>query len=61
MPKQQKKANPAWDHFESAMRQIISVPHAEIRKHLDAEKEAKKLKRTRKGRYRAFRDVNKNV
>ena len=42
------------------MRQIIAVPHSEIKKHLDAEKEAKKLKRTRKSKYAAFRAVNKN-
>ena len=48
-----------WQKFEGAMRQIISVPHSEIKAHLDAEKEAKKLKRTRKSRYRAFREVNR--
>jgi len=47
-----------WQKFESAMRQIVSVPHAEIKAHLDAEKEAKKLKRTRKSKYAAFRAVN---
>ena len=40
------------------MRQIVSVPHSEIKAHLDAEKEAKKLKRTRKSKYAAFRAVN---
>jgi hypothetical protein len=42
------------------MRHIISVPHSAIKAHLDAEQEAKKLKRTRKSRYAAFRAVNKN-
>ncbi len=60
MANQKKSENPQWDRFESAMRQIVSVPHAEIKAHLDAEKEAKKLKRTRKGRYRAFRALNKS-
>ena len=54
------KSNPEWERFQSAMKQIVSVPHSEIRAHLDAEKEAKKLKRTRKSRYAAFRAVNKN-
>jgi hypothetical protein len=42
------------------MRQIVAVPHETIKAHLDAEKEAKKLKRTRKSKYAAFRAVNKN-
>jgi hypothetical protein len=50
-----------WQNFESAMRHIISVPHAKIKAHLDAEKEAKKFKRTRKARYRAFREVNRDL
>ena len=60
-PKQKSEDAPsAWQKFENAMRQIIAVPHSEIKKHLDAEKEAKKLKRTRKSKYAAFRAVNKN-
>jgi len=55
----EKNANPEWQRFSDAMRQIVSVPHSEIKAHLDKEKEAKKLKRTRKSRYRAFRAVNK--
>jgi len=54
-----QKKNPQWDRFTEAMRTIVSVPHSEIKAHLDKEKEAKKLKRTRKSRYRAFREVNK--
>jgi hypothetical protein len=50
--------NPAWDRFADAMRQIVTVPHEAIKAHLDAEKEAKKLKRTRKSKYAAFRAVN---
>jgi hypothetical protein len=50
-----------WQKFETAMRQIVSVPHAEIKAHLDAEKEAKKLKRTRKSKYAAFREVNRET
>jgi hypothetical protein len=56
-----EKTNPAWQRFESAMRQIVTVPHSAIKAHLDAEKEAKKLKRTRKSRYRAFREVNRET
>jgi hypothetical protein len=56
----QRQKNEEWDRFAQAMKQIVSVPHAEIKAHLDAEKEAKRLKRTRKSRYRAFRAVNKN-
>jgi hypothetical protein len=52
------ESNPSWEKFQDAMRQIVSVPHAEIKAHLDAEKEAKKLKRTRKSKYAAFRKVN---
>jgi len=39
------------------MKQIVSVPHSEIKAHLDKEKEAKKLKRTRKSGYAAFRSL----
>jgi hypothetical protein len=61
MPKKLKKSNPEWERFTNAMKQIVSVPHSEIRAHLDKEKEAKKLKRTRKSRYAAFRAVNSNA
>jgi hypothetical protein len=57
---QSKRPNPEWDKFSAAMKHIISVPHSEIKAHLDKEKEAKKLKRTRKSRYAAFRAVNRN-
>jgi hypothetical protein len=60
MDRANKKANPEWDRFTVAMKQIVSVPHSEIKAHLEREKEAKKLKRTRKSRYAAFRAVNRN-
>jgi hypothetical protein len=58
MAKTEKKSNPEWERFAHAMRQIVQVPHSEIKAHLDREKEAKKLKRTRKSKYAAFRAVN---
>jgi hypothetical protein len=61
MPNQKKSENPQWDRFTAAMKEIIAVPHSEIKAHLDSEKEAKKLKRTRKSRYRAFREVNRET
>ena len=45
-------------NIEDAMRHIIGVPHAKIKTKLDAEKEAKKLKRTRKSKLAAFRALN---
>lgn len=54
----QRQSNEEWDKFKAAMQQIVRVPRATIKAHLDQEKEAKKLKRTRKSRYRAFRAVN---
>jgi hypothetical protein len=60
MAKQLNLSNPEWGKFAVAMKQIVGVPHSEIKAHLDKEKEAKKLKRTRKSRYAAFRDVNKS-
>jgi len=50
--------NPSWDGFTDATRQIVSVPHDEIKAHLDAEKKAKRLKRMRKSKHAAFRKVN---
>jgi len=57
---EKRTTNEAWDKFTEAMRQIVSVPHSAIKAHLDKEKDAKKLKRTRKSKYAAFRAVNKN-
>jgi len=53
-------SNVEWDKFTNAMCQLMQVPHDKVKAHLDREKEAKKLKRTRKSRYAAFRAVNKN-
>ncbi len=53
-----KKEMSEWDNFTSAMQKIVRVPHSEIKAHLDAEKDAKKLKRTRKSKYAAFRALN---
>lgn len=36
------------DHFTSFMRRLMAVPHSEIKAKLDAEKRAKKRKRTSK-------------
>ena len=47
-----------WQKFETAMRQIVSVPHSEIKKKLDAEKKVRNRKRTRKSKVRAFREAN---
>ena len=58
MAKTEKNTNPSWDRFTEAMRHIVSVPHSEIKAHLDKEKAAKKGKRTRKSKYAAFRAVN---
>jgi hypothetical protein len=47
-----------WQKFENAMRHIVSVPHSEIKKKLDAEKKVRNRKRTRKAKVRAFREAN---
>jgi len=60
MANQQKTENPEWDRFTAAMKQIVAVPHREIKAHLDEEKAAKRLKRSRKGKLAAFRAVNNN-
>ncbi len=60
MSSHKKNENPQWDRFTAAMKGIIAVPHSEIKEHLDAEKAAKRLKRTRKSKYAAFRAVNRN-
>jgi hypothetical protein len=61
MANQRKNENPEWDRFTAAMKEIVAVPHSEIKAHLDKEKAAKRLKRTRKSRYRAFREVNREA
>jgi hypothetical protein len=60
MEDEKKNQNPQWDRFKNAMNAIIAVPHSEIAAHLEKEREAKRLKRSRKSRYRAFRAVNKS-
>lgn len=47
-----------WQKFETAMRQIVKVPYSEVKAKLDAERKARKLKRTRKAKKRASRDAN---
>ncbi len=47
-----------WQKFEKAMRHIVRVPHSEIKAQLDAEKEVKKRKRTRKSKLAAVRALN---
>ncbi|MBI3661813.1 MAG: hypothetical protein HY234_02005 [Acidobacteria bacterium] len=37
-----------FENFSHAMRQLLSVPHAEVKAKLDAEKAAKKRKKSRK-------------
>jgi hypothetical protein len=54
----QRAKNESWNRFADAMKQIVAVPRSEIKAHLDAEKAAKRLKRTRKSKYAAFRAVN---
>ena len=62
MTDHQKKSEPTpWQKFETAMRQIVSVPHAKIKEQLDAEKKAKKRKRTRKSKLAAVRALNDTV
>lgn len=40
--------NTEFDNFDSTMRELIKVPHSEIKAKLDAEKKAKKRKRSKK-------------
>ena len=37
-----------YENFDNAMRQLLKVPHAEIKAKLDKEKAAKKRKKSRK-------------
>jgi hypothetical protein len=54
-----KSADPTpWQKFESAMRHIVNVPHAEIKAKLDAEKKVRSRKRTQKSKIAAFRAAN---
>jgi hypothetical protein len=44
------KNNPQFDNFDRTMRDLISVPHSEIKAALEAEKAAKKRKKKRKAK-----------
>lgn len=44
------KVNNEFDNFDRTMRDLMSVPHSEIKAALDAEKAAKKSKRKRKAK-----------
>lgn len=37
-----------FENFDHTMRELLKVPHAEIKKRLDAEKQAKKRKKSKK-------------
>jgi hypothetical protein len=43
-----KKDNAEFDRFDQTMRELMKVPHSEIKAKLDAEKRAKKRKKARK-------------
>jgi hypothetical protein len=43
-----KKNTDEYDRFENLTRQLLRVPHSEIRAKLDAEKAAKKRKKPKK-------------
>ena len=43
-----KKKTTEYGNFENLTRQLISVPHAELKAKLEAEKEAKKRKKSKK-------------
>jgi hypothetical protein len=59
MAKSKESASPTpWQKFETAMRQIVSVPHSEIKAKLDAEKKVRSRKRTQKSKIAAFRAAN---
>jgi hypothetical protein len=50
------KANPEYDKFTDAMELLIKVPHSKLKKMLDANKAAKKRKKSKKfSAYRAGR------
>lgn len=43
-----KRKQSEYDNFDHAMRQILSVSHAEVKAKLDKEKAAKKRKKSKK-------------
>lgn len=42
------KSNTEYDRFETFVKEILKVPHSEIKAKLDAEKRAKKRKRSKR-------------
>jgi hypothetical protein len=58
MPDKNQPEPTPWQKFENAMRQIVNVPHSEVKAKLDAEKKVRNRKRTRKSKVRAFREAN---
>ena len=50
--------NPQFDKFTDTMKKLMAVPKSELQEKLDAEKEAKKRKRTRKSKLAAVRALN---
>jgi hypothetical protein len=47
------KHSKEFDRFDHAMDQLLSVPHSEIKKKLDAEKEEKRKRKAEKSNKRA--------
>ena len=45
-----KRNSGEYENFDHTMRELLKVPHSEIKAKLDAEKAAKKIKRTKKGK-----------
>ena len=50
--------NPQFDRFKDFMTRLMAVPHSEVKEKLEAEKNAKKGKRSRKSKLAAFRALN---
>jgi hypothetical protein len=50
--------NEQFDRFTEAMKKLMAVPHSEVKAQLEAEKQAKKRKRTRKSKLAAVRALN---
>ena len=48
MSHQKKKATSEFENFDRAMREILKVPHGEIKTKLDEEKAAKERKKSKK-------------
>jgi hypothetical protein len=50
--------NDKFNRFTDFMKRLVAVPHSEVKAKLDAERDAKKLKRTRKSKIAAVRALN---